>query len=175
VVVRSTGSAETLVPAIRAVVASISPDAPVMNPRPLAAVAGQSLGAQKLRTTLLSLFGIAALLLSAVGVAGVLATNVARRRREIGVRMALGATAATIARLIVRRGMRMVGIGLLAGALLSFLTNRVLQTMLFGVDPYDPVSLLIVASLLALSGAIASAVPAIRAAATDPATVMRTE
>jgi putative ABC transport system permease protein len=175
VVVRSTGSAETLVPAIRAVVASISPDAPVMNPRPLAAVAGKSLGAQKLRTTLLSLFGVAALLLSALGVAGVLATNVARRRREIGVRMALGATAATIARFIVRRGMRMVGIGLLAGALLSFLTNRVLQTMLFGVDPYDPVSLLAVASLLAIAGVIASAVPALRAAATDPATVMRTE
>jgi putative ABC transport system permease protein len=175
VVVRSTGSAETLVPAIRAVVASISPDAPVMNPRPLAAVVGESIGAQKLRTTLLSLFGMAALLLAALGVAGVLATNVERRRREIGVRMALGATAAAIAAFIVRRGMRMVGIGLLAGALLSLLTNRVLQTMLFGVDAYDPVSLIAVASLLAIAGVIASAVPAFRAAATDPATAMRTE
>ncbi|MFL6248691.1 MAG: ABC transporter permease [Thermoanaerobaculia bacterium] len=175
VVIRSDGSAETLVPAIRATVASISPDAPVMNPRPLAAVVGKSLGAQKLRTTLLSIFGIAALLLASLGVAGVLATNVARRRREIGVRMALGATAARIAAFIVRRGMRMVGIGLLAGALLSFLTNRVLQTMLFGVDANDPVSLVAVALLLAIAGAIASAAPAFRAAATDPATVMRSE
>ncbi|HYK06110.1 MAG TPA: ABC transporter permease [Thermoanaerobaculia bacterium] len=175
VVVRAAGAGATIVPAIRTVVASVSPDAPVMNPRPLAAVAGKSLGAQKLRTTLLSLFGIAALLLAAVGVAGVLATNVARRRREIGVRMALGATTREIAGYIVLRGMRMVGIGLLAGALLSFMTNRVLQTMLFGVDAHDPISLLAVATLLAIAGVIAAAVPAWRAAATDPATVMRTE
>jgi putative ABC transport system permease protein len=175
VVVRSTASGATIVPAIRAVVASVSPDAPVMNPRPLAAVAGKSLGAQKLRTTLLSMFGIAALLLAAVGVAGVLATNVARRRREIGIRMAVGATTREIAGYIVLRGMRMVGIGLLAGALLSFMTNRVLQTMLFGVDAHDPISLLAVATLLAVAGVIAAAVPAWRAAATDPATVMHTE
>ncbi len=175
VVVRTSASADTLVPAIRNVVASISPDAPVMNPRPFAAVAGKSLGAQKLRTTLLSLFGVAALLLAALGVAGVLATNVARRRREIGVRMALGATAAGIAGFIVRRGMRMIAIGLLAGAVLSFMTNRVLQTMLFGVDANDPVSLIAVASLLAIAGLVAAAVPAVRAASTDPATVMRAE
>jgi predicted permease len=175
VVVRTTASAETMIPAMRNIVASISPDAPVMNPRPLTAVAGKSLGAQRLRTTLLSLFGIAALLLAALGVAGVLATNVARRRREIGVRMALGATAREIAGFIVRRGMRMIAIGLVVGAALSLMTNRVLQTMLFGVDAHDPISLIAVASLLALAGLVAAAVPALRAASTDPATVMRAE
>jgi len=175
VVVRLPGDAATIVPAVRDVVASLSPDAPVMEPQPLSAVIGQSLGAQKLRTTLLSLFGIAALLLAAVGVAGVLATNVARRRREIGVRMALGATARGIATFIVGRGMKMIVAGLAAGALLSLATNRVLQTMLFGVDAHDPVSLIAVAALLAVAGLVAAAVPAFRAASTDPATVMRSE
>jgi putative ABC transport system permease protein len=175
VVVRSSAPKETLLPAIRAVVASISPDAPVMNPRTFDAVVGDSLSAQKLRTTLLSLFGVAALLLAGVGVAGVLATNVARRRREIGVRMALGATTREIASFVVKRGMRMVTIGLIAGALLSLLTNRVVQSMLFGVGTTDPISMLVVASLLATAGLIAAAVPALRAASTDPMTVMRTE
>ena len=174
-VLRTSASAETILPAIREVVASISPDAPLIDPRPMSAVVGKSLAAQKLRTTLLSLFGVAALLLAALGVAGVLATNVARRRREIGVRMALGATAAAIAGFVVRRGMRMIAIGLVAGAVLSFMTNRVLQTMLFGVDAHDPVSLIAVAALLAFAGLIAAAVPAFRAATTDPATVMRAE
>ena len=174
-VVRTDGSPETVIPALRAVVASISPDAPVMNPRPMTAVVGKSLAAQRLRTTLLSLFGVAALLLAALGVAGVLATNVARRRREIGVRMALGATARAIATFIVARGLRMIAIGLVAGALLSLLTNRVLETMLFGVKATDPVSLIAVAALLAIAGITAAAVPAWRAAATDPGTVMRAE
>jgi putative ABC transport system permease protein len=175
VVVRSNGTAATIVPAVRAVVSSLSPDAPVMNPRPLADVLGESIGAQKLRTTLLSLFGISALLLAAVGLAGVLATNVARRRREIGVRMALGATTREIAAFIVGRGMRMVAIGLVAGALLSLLTNRVLQTMLFGIGAYDPVSLIGVAILLAITGLAAASIPAWRAATTDPAVVLGTE
>jgi putative ABC transport system permease protein len=175
VVVRSNATAETIVPAIRTVVSSLSADAPVMNPRPLAEVLGESIGAQKLRTTLLSLFGISALLLAAVGLAGVLATNVARRRREIGVRMALGATTREIAAFIVIRGMRMVAVGLIAGALLSLLTNRVLQTMLFGIGAYDPVSMIGVATLLAVTGLAAASIPAWRAAATDPAAVMSTE
>ncbi|HYR28862.1 MAG TPA: ABC transporter permease [Thermoanaerobaculia bacterium] len=174
-VVRSPGSAETILPAIRDVVASISADAPVIDPQPLTAVVGQSLGAQKLRTTLLSMFGVAALLLAALGVAGVLATNVARRRREIGVRMALGATARGIATFIVSRGLKMIALGLVAGAALSFATNRVLQTMLFGVDASDPLSLIAVAALLMFAGLVAAAVPAFRAASTDPATVMRSE
>ncbi|HEY0159085.1 MAG TPA: ABC transporter permease [Thermoanaerobaculia bacterium] len=174
-VVRTDADAAAIVPAIRAVVSSISPDAPVMNPRPLADVVGASLGAQKLRTTLLSLFGVSALLLAAVGLAGVLATNVARRRREIGVRMALGATEQEIAAFIVGRGMRMVAAGLVAGALLSLLTNRVLQTMLFGIGAYDPVSLLGVATLLAVTGLLAASIPAWRAATTDPALVLGSE
>ncbi|HYC87913.1 MAG TPA: ABC transporter permease [Thermoanaerobaculia bacterium] len=175
VVVRTSASPATIIPAVRATVRAISPDAPVMHPRPLRDVVGKSLGAQKLRTTLLSMFGVAALLLAAVGVAGVLATNVARRRREIGVRMAMGATEREIAAFIVGRGMRLVAAGLAAGALLSLLTNRVLQTMLFGVGAADPVSLIAVAALLALAGLLAAAIPAWRAAATDPATVMRAE
>jgi putative ABC transport system permease protein len=175
VVVRTAGSADTVMPAIRSAVASVSPDAPVMQFRPLSAVIGKSLGAQRLRASLLSLFGVAALLLAALGVAGVLATNVARRRREIGVRMALGATAREIAAFIVSRGMRMVAIGLVAGALISLATNRVLQTMLFGVEATDPLSMLAVAALLAISGLLAAAIPALRAAATDPGTVMRAE
>jgi putative ABC transport system permease protein len=175
VAVRTSGSAETIMPAIRAAVASTTPDAPVMNLRPLSAVIGKSLGAQRLRATLLSLFGVAALLLAALGVAGVLATNVARRRREIGVRMALGATAREIAGFVVGRGMRMVAIGLAAGVLLSLGTNRVLQTMLFGVEATDPLSLIAVAALLAIAGLLAAAIPALRAASTDPGTVMRAE
>jgi ABC-type antimicrobial peptide transport system permease subunit len=89
--------------------------------------------------------------------------------------MALGATAREIAAFIVGRGMRMVAIGLVAGALLSLLTNRVLQTMLFGIGAYDPVSLIGVATLLAVTGFAAASIPAWRAAATDPASVIGTE
>lgn len=174
-VVRSSASPETLLPAIRATVTSISSDAPVIHPRPLRAVVGQSLGAHTLRTSVLGVFGIAALLLAAVGVAGVLATNVVRRRREIGVRLALGAKAWNVAALVVGRGMRMVAIGLIAGAALSLLTGRVLRTMLYGVDALDPISLAVVAVLLAVTALLAAALPAFHAARTDPMTVMRAE
>lgn len=174
-VVRSTASAETLLPAIRAAVASISPEAPVVDPRPMRAVVGRSLNAQKLRALVLGVFGVAALLLAAVGVAGVLATNVTRRRREIGVRMALGATTRDVAAFVVGRGMRMVAAGLAAGAVLSLLTNRVLHTMLYGVRAVDLASIGIVTALLAVTGLAAAVWPALRAASTDPITVMRTE
>jgi putative ABC transport system permease protein len=174
-VVRSTASAATLLPAIRAAVSSISPDAPVVDPRPMRAVVGRSLNAQKLRAVVLGVFGVAALLLAAVGVAGVLATNVTRRRREIGVRMALGATTRDVAGFVVSRGMRMVAAGLLAGAALSLLSNRVLHTMLYGVQAVDLVSMGIVTALLAVTGLVAAVWPALRAASTDPITVMRTD
>ena len=175
VIVRSREPLATLAPAIRATVAALSADAPLSEIRPFRDVVSGAAASQRFRTMLLLAFGGAALLLATLGIAGTLAYLTSRREREIGVRMALGATARQIVSLVLSRGVLLVGAGIAAGALAALAATRLLQSLLFGVAPADPLSYAAVAATLLLAGIAASAIPAARAARTDPMTVMRAE
>jgi len=175
VIVRGNAPLGALAPAIRAVVTQLSSDAPIGEIRPMRDVVARSVASQRFRALLLLAFGAAALLLATLGVAGTLAYIVSRREREIGVRMALGATSRQIVSLILSRGVTLVALGVVIGTAASLFATRLLQSMLFGVAPADPLTFAAVAAMLLLSGIAASAIPALRAARTDPMTVMRAE
>ena len=121
----------------------------------------------------LTAFAGGALLLAAVGLYGVVAFSVTSRTREIGLRLALGASRSLVLRTVVWDGLRVVLAGLVVGLLASLALGRVLSTFLFETPPADPIVLVSVAAILALAGALASYVPALRAARVDPAISLR--
>ncbi len=175
VIVRGGGSAATLAPSIRSTLFAISKDTAIGEIRPLHAVVAGSVSPERFRALLLLAFGASALLLAVLGVGGTLAYVTSRREREMGVRMALGATSAQILSLVLSRGVKLVAIGIGVGAVFALLAARTLQSMLFGVGAADPVSFVAVATALLVAGVAASAFPAARAARTNPIQVMRAE
>lgn len=128
---------------------------------------------ERITAALAVAFGLLALVLAAVGLYGVMAYSVGRRRGEIAVRLALGAGRPTIWRLVVGRGSALVALGVAAGALLSWWAAQYVQTLLFGLDARDPVTLLVGASVLAAVGLAAAWIPAWRASQIDPAGLLR--
>ena len=126
-------------------------------------------------TSLLSGFALTALLLAAIGLYGVVAYAVAQRSREIGIRLAIGATPVRVGLLLVRQAATSVAIGIVAGVATALAGARVLRALLFQTTPTDPATFLLVPGVLALVALAASALPALRAARTDPATVIRAE
>jgi ABC-type antimicrobial peptide transport system permease subunit len=134
-----------------------------------------ALGGTRFRMQLLSAFALAALLLAALGIYGVVAFVVGHRTREIGLRMALGARAADVAALVLRQGLTPVLAGLLAGVLAALALARGLSALLFGVAPRDPLTLIVAAAILGAVAALACAVPAFRAARIHPAEALRQE
>lgn len=133
------------------------------------------LQAPRFETLLISLFASAALLLAAIGLYGVTASAVAQQRRELGIRLALGATPATLQRMVLKRAAMLVGAGAAAGLLASVLGLRLLRSMLFEISPYDPVTLMAVTALLSVIALIAAFSPARRATKIDPVDVLRAE
>jgi putative ABC transport system permease protein len=125
--------------------------------------------------TLFEVFGLAALVLAAAGVYGVLAGSVVERLREIGVRSALGATRADIVGLVLRQGLRLTALGVVVGIVAATLTTQMLATLLFGVSRGDPVTFVGVVLLLTATSVVAAALPAWRAARVDPVTALRSE
>jgi ABC-type antimicrobial peptide transport system permease subunit len=124
---------------------------------------------------LLTLFGVVALLLAAVGVYGVLSQAVAQRRTEVGIRMALGADRGSVRGMVLADGLKLVGVGLVLGTVAALLFSGALSSQLFGVDPRDPrVYAPVVLTLLGV-GALASLLPAWRATRVDPAIAMRAD
>jgi ABC-type antimicrobial peptide transport system permease subunit len=124
---------------------------------------------------LLAVAGGMALVLSAVGIYGVISYTVTQRRPEIGVRMALGAQAAQVGRMVVAQSLRVAAAGIAIGLLGAVATTRVLQSLLFGVSPTDPVTLGGVTVVLVMLGALAAYAPARRATKVDPVEVLRRE
>ena len=122
---------------------------------------------------LVGLFASLALVLAAIGVHGVLSYDVARRVREIGIRMALGAERGSVLRLIVGRALVLTAIGVAAGGAGAFVLTRTLSTLLFGVTPHDPATFAAAAGILTVVALAAAAMPAWRAARTDPAAALR--
>jgi putative ABC transport system permease protein len=135
----------------------------------------QSMARQRFELFLLALFAALALMLAAVGIYGLLAFTVNRRTHEIGLRMALGAPADNVLRLVVSQGMKLVLLGLACGGIASLLLMRLMRGLLFELSPADPLTVAAASLLLALVGALACYIPARRAASVDPMVALRYE
>jgi len=174
-VLRVAGEPMRLVNPIRAEVRALDPRLPVANVRLMTDVVDASMATPRLTGTLLTIFAGLALVLAAVGVAGVLAYLVSRRRREIGIRMALGASRANVLGLIVRRGVLYAGAGIAAGIAAALFLTRLMEGLLFGVAPRDPLTFVAVSAILLVIAVVASLIPALRAARVDPLEALRSE
>ena len=169
------GDPLSLVPSIRREVAAAFSDVGVFNFVSLDREVGNSLWQARLRGWLLGFFSIVALILAAAGLYGAVAYGVAQRTREIGIRMALGATRASVLRLVLGQGMRAVAIGLVAGIGGALMVSRLLRASLFGVTGNDLISYGVACLLLSATAAIAALIPARRASLVNPMEALRTE
>lgn len=158
---------------IRSAVHAIDPDQPVDNFRTLAEVRSASLASPTLVATLLGLFGLLALVITAAGIAGVIAFSVNQRTHEFGIRMALGAQRASVLSLVLRQGLALVLSGLAIGLAGALVLTRLLATLLFGIQPTDGFTFVAVSMVLIAVAAIACLIPARRAASVDPMVALR--
>jgi len=173
IVVRTNQDPVAMANPLRTVVRGIAPDAPLFQMRTMEDRVRESTATARFNTLLLSLLGIIGLVLSCIGIYGVIAYFVSRRTQEIGVRMALGATRRDVIRLVFRQAAWPVAIGIVTGSVLSAVLTRVLSTQLFGVSAHDPMTFAAVIMTLAIAASIASLIPAGRAASVDPTKALR--
>jgi predicted permease len=148
---------------------------PVSDVRTMEEVISRSISRQRFNTLLMSIFGSAALILAAIGVYGLMAYSVEQRTQEIGIRMALGAEAADVRRMVLRQGLTLALIGVAIGATFALGLTRLMSTFLFGVKPWDPGVFVSIPVLLMLIGLVAISVPAMRATRIDPIKALRYE
>ena len=146
---------------------------PISEFAPLDQLVAASVARPRFYTTLLAVFAASALLLAAVGLFGVLSYSVLQRSREIGVRLALGARASQVTRMVVGSALRLVGLGLAIGVIGALAAGQVIRSQLFGVQPTDPLTLGAVAAVLVGTALAASYLPARRASSLDPGKVLR--
>jgi predicted permease len=173
--VRTAGDPASLAPAVRETVLSLDPALPVFAARTLEAHIGAATFQQRLAGTLLSVFGTLAVLLAAVGLYGVLAFLVGQRTREIGVRVALGASPSSVFRLVARHGLTLTAVGTMIGLPLAFGIAQGLSAILFGVSASDPVTIVAAVALLGVCAAAACLIPAVRATRVDPVKALKSE
>jgi hypothetical protein len=172
VAARSSGDPTLLVAPMRAILRELDPELPLFSVETMAARLDDSLATRRVPLMLSMLFGGVALLLAAIGIYGVLAYGVAERRREIGIRMALGGTPGAVFRHVVGDGLRITAAGLVAGAAGAYFAGRAMQSLLFGVQPTDAGVAAAVCAILAAVAAAATLVPARRATRVNPAAVL---
>jgi predicted permease len=165
----------SIVPEVRDLIRKMDPDQPIADIRTLEAVASQPLAVRNFLTCLLVAFASLALLLAAIGVYGVMSYAVAQRLREMGIRIALGATRTEVLSLVLNDGLRVGATGIVIGILGSIAATRLLSSQLYGVKPTDPGTFVLVAVLLAIVAVSAAYLPASRAASVDPIAVLRDE
>jgi predicted permease len=168
-----TTRADVIAPEIRELIREVAPGSPMYQISTIDALAARELAGLQLMMSLLGVGALLALLLSAIGLFGVLSYLVAERTREIGVRVALGAETGQVRRMVVAQGSRVVAIGVLLGLAVAALSTRALGALLFGVEPVDPVSFAGTSALMLLIGALASYLPARRASRVNPLDALR--
>ncbi len=173
--VRTSGEPGALSAAVAREVQAVDPLLPVDAVRPMTSVVSDVVARPRLNAVLLGAFAAAALLLAALGIYGVIAYGVSQRTREIGVRVALGATPREVLRMVVGQGVRMAAVGLGVGLLVALAATRLMRGMLFGVEPGDPLTLAAVLAGLGAVALLASSLPARRAARVDPLQALRAE
>lgn len=172
-VIRADSNVAGLAGAVTGIVRRIAPQAPIENVLTVSQIKDQSVSPRRLNAALVSSFGILAVIIAAVGIAGVLAFSVSSRTNEIGIRMSLGADQGRVQRMVLGEGGVLLVAGLMLGVIGAFFAGRVIQGLLFGVAPHDPVTLIGVALLIGAIGLAACWIPALRAARIDPAITMR--
>jgi len=173
--VRTGGEAEAQTPDIRRAIARVDKQLAIGTVVTLGGIARQATGRHRFRAILVMTFAALALVLAMVGVFGVLAYSVQQRVREFGVRIALGASTRQVLGLVLGGAARVVGVGAVIGLIAAAILSRSISAFLFGVEPLDPLTFGSVAIVLALTAALASAAPALRAARVDPAVTFRAE
>jgi putative ABC transport system permease protein len=175
VVVRSTLGQAVLAPIIRRIAHAADPSVPVVGLRSMDEVFQDSVARQRFLATLLGVFATVALLLSAIGTYGVLAYAVTERRREVGIRMALGASERGVLLMVLRQGMTLAVVGVIVGVIGAALLTRLATTLLFGVKPADPATFVAVSAFMLAVAAAASLIPARRATRVDPLVALRAD
>jgi predicted permease len=173
--VRTAGDPMTLAATVRQKVAELDPAAPVFNIRTAEEEIGRTLLRERLVATITALFGGLALVLAAIGLYGVLSYAVARRTREFGIRIAVGAESSRIVTLVMREAAWVLGAGIAAGLAAASALGRVVSTLLYGVEPTDPASIAAAVIVLATAGTLAAWIPARRASRVDPIRALRYE
>ena len=173
VVVRAQGNALALAPAVRDQIRSLDPNLPLADVLPLDEMVSRSIARPRFYTSLLTLFAAVALALSATGIFGVMSYTVAQQSKEIGIRIALGASTTEVLKNVVGSALALAGIGVAVGVIVALALGRVIRNQLFGVNVFDPITLASVIGVLLASAAIASLLPARRAASVDPMRAFR--
>src|SRR5262249_15730347 len=164
-----------IIPAVRKAAREIDSNLPLYNVKTLARQVDESLAQERLISALSGFFGLLSLLLSAIGLYGILAYSVSRRTREIGIRIALGARPVAVFRMLFRPGLRLTLLGVGSGLAASLGATRLLECQLFGVTPTDSVSFVGAPILLLTVALLAGLVPAMRATNVDPLIAIRQE
>lgn len=173
--IRAHGDPAAMAAPVRAAIASVDADVPIVDVNPLAVRVRESIRQERLLVSLAFGFGLAALLLAAVGLYGVMSYAVTRRTGEIGLRSALGASRGGVLRLILRDGLRLVGLGVAAGLPVAWVAARALQSQLHDVPAADSVSMAVALGVLVVCATVAALVPALRAARVAPAVALTSE
>jgi len=173
--IRSRSTEQDLLPSIRSAIKEIDPDVTVVSAASMNELLGRELERPRFNTGLLDVLATLALVLAVTGLYGVMGAHVAQRTREMGIRMALGADAGRVARQVVWQGMQLALVGVAAGIGAALVGTRVLQSLLFGVSPVDPLTLVSATLLLLLAALGASYLPARRATRVDPMVALRYE
>ncbi|MGH7563581.1 MAG: ABC transporter permease [Gemmatimonadota bacterium] len=173
--VRTSGDPDPLLAPVRRLVQSAAPERPVPEVRPMSKMVDDSLAQARVVAAFFTLFGALALVLAAVGLYGVIAYMVARRTREIGIRLALGADSTLVMMQFIRDGGALVGLGSLLGIGVAFAATRLIEGALYGVESLDPLSFTVGTIVIAAAALLASWLPARRAARVDPMVALRAE
>jgi len=175
VVIRTSSDPVRIVPEVASIVRQYDPAIAVADIRTMSDIMSISVAERRLTMLLLSSFAGLALLLAAVGIYGVISYSVTQRTQEIGIRMALGAPRARVLRMVVGHAMTLASAGIAAGVAGAWVLTRMMQKLLFGVTPSDPVTFLSVCALLALVAVVAASIPGLRATRVDPVVALRSE
>jgi len=171
--IRAVGDPTSLIPAIREAVRQVDSQLVVERPQLLRDVLDRSLSRQRMMATLIGLFAAVVLILAVVGLYGVMAYVATQRTTEVGIRLAMGAQPASIVRLVIWRGIRLLAIGVAMGLMGALISTRYIEAQLFGVTATDPLTFVTVCLLLAIAGLTACAIPAWRAMRVDPIVALR--
>jgi predicted permease len=174
-VIRTAGDPSNMAAAARGVIRSLDPEQPLTEVRTMESWVSESMERARFNTILLTVFAVVALILASVGIYGVMAYAVAQRTQEIGIRMALGAQARDVLKIVIIQGMTLALIGIAIGLLAAFALTRWMETLLFGVRPADPLTFTVIAAVFTTMAFIACWIPARRATKVDPVVALRRE
>jgi putative ABC transport system permease protein len=174
-IVKTEGDPASVTGAVRQAIRSMDASLPISNVRTMDDVVGATLSAPRFTGMLLTGFAALALILSAIGIYGVLSYVVSRRTREIGIRVAIGAGRLQVLRLVLGQGLVLTVTGVVVGLVAAFWGSAFMRDMLYGVTPTDPLTFVVVGVLLTLIAMIASLVPALRATRVDPLVALKAE